>query len=168
VRTKVDVQKAIQVLLFVTQRVPDMYHALKVLYFADKEHMAKYGRLIYGDNYVAMSKGPVPSLAYDIVKDARDGRSAVPCIPASEFFSVSGYSITPLQPPDLDQLSESDTECLEAAMKIYGTMPFILLRMKSHEEQAFSEADENDFIPTEAIVRMLPDSDAILDYMVNY
>jgi hypothetical protein len=37
----------------------------KVLYFADKEHLEKYGRFICGDSCYAMKHGPVPSQIYD-------------------------------------------------------------------------------------------------------
>jgi hypothetical protein len=56
-----DAHKALEVILYVAGSVPDMYRALKVLYFADREHLGRYGRLICGDTYVAMRLGPVPS-----------------------------------------------------------------------------------------------------------
>lgn len=42
----------------------------KLLYFADKRHLLKYGRPITGDAYVGMRNGPVPSIAYDVLKGA--------------------------------------------------------------------------------------------------
>src|SRR5260370_34242127 len=45
------------------------YDILKTIFLADKAHLNKYGRPITFDNYVAMRAGPVPSLAYDLLKE---------------------------------------------------------------------------------------------------
>ena len=167
IKQRLDRQKAVEVLLYVTKSVANMYSALKVLYFADRRHLAKYGRLIYGDGYVAMSHGPVPSAAYDIIKAARgDGFCPIPAA-SQEFFRVDEHHhITALRAPDLDQLSESDRECLDTAIREYGHLEFNTLKEKSHD-QAFLSADQNDFIPIEAIVSSLPEPDLLLDYLKN-
>lgn len=41
--------------------------AAKLLFFADKAHLLKYGRPILGDRYVSMDHGPVPSAALDLM-----------------------------------------------------------------------------------------------------
>jgi uncharacterized phage-associated protein len=41
--------------------------AAKLLYFADKAHLLKYGRPILGDRYVSMDHGPVPSQALNVM-----------------------------------------------------------------------------------------------------
>lgn len=46
------------------------FDILKTLFLADRSHLNKFGRPITFDEYVAMPDGPVPSLAYDILKDA--------------------------------------------------------------------------------------------------
>src|SRR6266446_7375344 len=48
------------------------YDIVKSLFLADRAHLNKYGRPITFDNYVAMEHGPVPSTAYNFLKeDAR-------------------------------------------------------------------------------------------------
>src|SRR6202042_2841503 len=44
------------------------HHLSKILYFADKAHLAKWGRTLTGDRYIAMKNGPVPSRIYDFIK----------------------------------------------------------------------------------------------------
>ena len=44
--------------------------AAKLLYFADKTHLIKYGRPILGDVYFCLPYGPVPSLALNEMNDA--------------------------------------------------------------------------------------------------
>jgi len=41
--------------------------AAKLLFFADKTHLLRYGRPILGDRYVSMDHGPVPSAALDLM-----------------------------------------------------------------------------------------------------
>nr|WP_254873277.1 Panacea domain-containing protein [Marinitoga sp. 1138] len=42
--------------------------AIKLLYFAERYHIRKYGRPIFWDKYVAMRFGPVQSNVYDLIK----------------------------------------------------------------------------------------------------
>lgn len=167
IRYRFDAEKAIEVLLYVAQRCPDMYTALKVLYFADKRHLARYGRFICGDRYVAMSHGPVPSNIYDLVKYVRGDGFCVTDLPVHEAFRMEGYSIVPLRAPRLDLLSESDVECLTSAIEELGHLHFLELQKRSHREQAFQEADRNDFMSVEGIARSLPDGELLLDYLLN-
>lgn len=166
-RYRFDAEKAIEVLLYIARQVPDTYTALKVLYFADKDHLAKYGRLICGDSYVAMDKGPVPSGTYDIVKYVRGDGACLFAIPLEEAFAVQGHDILPHREPNLDFLSESDIECLDSGIEQYGRRSFGQLKKLSHDE-AFKSADKNDFISLEAIVKSLPNSDHLWDYIANH
>jgi uncharacterized phage-associated protein len=161
-----DTLKALEVILYIAERVPDMYTALKVLYYADREHLSKYGRLICGDRYVAMSSGPVPSGAYDLVKFARGDGFCPSNFPIDECFTMEGNTIVPSRKARLEFLSQSDIGCLDRAIKMYGHLGFGELRDLSHDA-AFKAADQNDFIPFEAIVRTLSNGDLLLDYLQN-
>src|SRR3979411_231740 len=44
------------------------YYIAKIFFYADKEHLADWGRSICGDFSVAMENGPVPSNTYNLVK----------------------------------------------------------------------------------------------------
>jgi uncharacterized phage-associated protein len=164
------VEKAIEVLLYVAERVPDTYTALKILYFADKDHLAKYGRLISGDSYVAMRLGPVPSGTYDLVKHVRGNGFCwidMP-IPISEVFSVQeDHTIILHRKANCDLLSESDIECLDAAIEKYGHLSFGQLKRISHNDDAWKRSDQNDFIQLETIAKTLPDGDLLVDYLRN-
>ncbi len=166
IRRRPNITKALQVLLYVTREVPDMYNALKVIYFADKQHLQEYGRFIYGDYYVALQYGPVPSLAYDIVKQVRGDGSCV-VQGAEEYLSLDGNDIIAHRDPDLDLLSESDAECLDEAIERYGDMSFPQLRDISHGDDAFQSADQNGFMSLVTIAESLPNSDELLEYLGN-
>ncbi len=167
IRYSVDIHKAIEVLLYVANQVPDTYNALKVIYFADKHHLGEYGRLIYGDDYVAMRLGPVPSLAYDIVKKMRGDGASWLTLPKSPDFSVEGNNIVPNRTPELDLLSESDIESLNKAIEQYGKMSFGELRDISHKDEAFRAVDEKDIMSLELIAQSLPNGDEVLEYLRN-
>jgi len=162
---KFNIEKALEVLLYIGARCPNTYNALKVLYFADKEHLAEYGRLICGESYIAMKQGPVPSGVYDMIKYVRGDGFILTEIPLGESFTIDGYNIIPLRKANIDLLSESDIECLDKAIKKYGTLPFSELKRLSHNDAAYIDADENDVISLDAIVRSLPNCEILFDYL---
>ena len=104
--------------------VCDKYNLLKTLYFADKLHLVKYGRPITGDNYISMKYGPVPSKSFDIIRHEKNDLT----------FLLDGNQFTGLAEPDLDYLSETDIEVLDAAILETKHLGFVQLMDKSHDE----------------------------------
>ncbi len=54
-------EKALHVILYVAdklQREDNLYAMLKVIYFADKDHLHRYGRFIFGDNLCCYESWP--------------------------------------------------------------------------------------------------------------
>lgn len=51
-----DREKALECVLYLASRIaePGLHNISKLLYFADKRHLDMHGRLLYGDEYVAM------------------------------------------------------------------------------------------------------------------
>ena len=165
-----DTKKAIQTILYVATRLPNqpanLYKVLKVIYFADKEHLHRYGRFIFGDQYVAMNHGPVPSGAYDIVKYVRGEMAWGPeCPEAKDAFGADRHSVVPFIDADRNLFSDSDIECLDEAIKKYGNLSFNELKKISHDDKAYQHADENDFMTIESIAETAPDKDALLEYL---
>src|SRR5947208_11944301 len=66
--------KTIEALVLVADQWPGItpFFVAKVLFFADRNHLRDYGRPVTGDLYIAMADGPVPSRAYDVLKDNLD------------------------------------------------------------------------------------------------
>src|SRR5690606_4362468 len=64
---------ALEAILYLAANSRDatLHRVFKLLYFAEKQHLEKYGRMITGDAYKAMEYGPVPSKSYDLTKMAR-------------------------------------------------------------------------------------------------
>ncbi len=161
-----DIDKSIEALLYIASHTKDLYHILKILYFADKMHLDKYGRFISGDSYSAMRNGPVPSELYDIIKHVRgDGYYSGFNASIKDAFKVEndGKDIIPLRNPELNKLSESEIECLDRSIKENMHLTFNQLKDKSHDS-AFKSADENDFISIEKIAESL-DNKELMEYL---
>ena len=164
-----DEEKAIEVILYITNKVKReraSFHTLsKVMYFADRIHLENYGRFICGDNYVAMKHGPVPSQTYDILKSVRGDGFASLAEPAKKAFSVEKNSvIRPFREADLDFLSDSDLECLDEAIRQYGSLSFKELTNRSHDA-AWHSANENDLIEIEQIIATFPNPQSLLEHL---
>lgn len=166
-RFRFDPDKALNLVLYVAGAVQQAtFHTIsKVIYFADKLHLQRYGRLICGDSYVAMKHGPVPSEIYDMMKDVRGDGFSEHWHVAREAFQVKGRAtVVPNRAPDLEVFSESDLECLRESIQTYGHLDFTRLTELSHDA-AWNATDDNDIIDLEQIIATLPDGPALLDHL---
>lgn len=147
-------RKAVAAVLLILNELSevDKHKLAKILFFADQKHLARYGRPITSDSYCKMVNGPVPSIIYDAVKSINNPH----CYPDSHGFEgkikVSGYIITPLVPADLDQLSETDVECLQESIKENANLSFAELKDKSHGP-AWQSVRDNRKIPYTEIAK---------------
>lgn len=139
INDRFDVTKAIATVGYLVQRTgASMYAVMKMLYLADKMHLDRYGRFIAGDHYVAMKQGPVPSCTYRMIRHIRGEESGHPeYLVASDYFAYriekGDHIIDLLRNPDVDELSESDTECLDEIAEIYNKMGKWAVRAMSHD-----------------------------------
>ncbi len=124
------------------------YDIVKSLFLADRAHLNKYGRPITFDNYVAMEHGPVPSTAYNFLKeDARALRKYGDVLPWSRTKAPDlGKSCfrycAPKRAPNEDVLSPSDLDELRSALTIVKALGFAQIRRLTHEDQAYLDAWE--------------------------
>lgn len=128
------------------KREVTQYDILKSLFFADKSHMNRFGRPITFDNYVAMQHGPVPSFAYELLKNESDpgwlGVGALPweCVPGHlNKPNICTYRNPKRQPSD-DVLSESDKEALSDALATVMSLTFGQIRKLTHDDPAYTAA----------------------------
>lgn len=154
-------EKVLETLLYIAARVknPTFHTIFKIMYFADKRHLSQYGRFISGDSYIAMEYGPVPSAAYDMVKDARE-------FAVRDGFMVNGYHIEAQRDANHEVLSESDTECLDWAITEYSPKTFGQLTDASHD-LAWRQTPENAEMTVESIAATLEDAEALLIFLQN-
>lgn len=129
-------EESIQAILYVAGKYEkkDIHKICKTLYFADREHLSKYGRSITGDTYIAMAFGPVPSSIEDIFKAMRGGYFAPFVEDIKQYFEFTNkYCIKLNKEADTDYLSESDIECLDNAVNKCKGKSFDELTEMSHD-----------------------------------
>lgn len=111
----------------------DKLKALKLIYFADRYHLRKYGKLITNDTYFAMPYGPVASGTKDILE-------------MSQFLSEieQDYALRYIEPIsetdyiravkefDPDELSSSEKEALEYISNQFQKLNSIQLYELTH------------------------------------
>ena len=114
------------------------HHISKILYFADKFHIARYGRSLTGQRYIAMKNGPVPSQIYDFIKFV-EGRSDGSFLGAytqyiGDFIGfIPTYFVFAKRSADIDFLSASAIKALDESISIYGNSSFGLRTDESHD-----------------------------------
>ena len=113
--------------------------AIKLLYFADRYHLRKYGRSITNDNYYAMEYGPVGEVAKDVAEesaflDSKDREYSEKFIKRinQNNFKVVGEL-------DEEVFSESDTEALRFALEHFSKFNQFDLAKLSHAYPEWSK-----------------------------
>lgn len=128
---KFNKQKAIEVILFFANKRPsiDEMSLYKFMFFADEEHLNRYGRTIFGGHYVAMPYGPVPSQVRDLLRKENHTE-----------FVTDDYMITAQRKPDLNYLSASDIEVMNLIYKKLKNYSARQLSDLSHQHRAWNKA----------------------------
>lgn len=114
----------------------DYLHIFKILYFADREHFAKYGRRIIDDTYCALPKGPVPSFLFDALKNSNSYKGKEHKIISDSLYNPDPtyyYIFSAREQADMDELSVSDIECLDKSIEENKDIVPKELSMKSHD-----------------------------------
>lgn len=98
----------------------DKLKVLKLIYFADRYHLRKYGRLISNDIYFAMEYGPVASSTKDILSNSEFLGQAENDYSAQYINTDTRNIISSIKPFDEDVFSDSDLEALDFAWDRFG------------------------------------------------
>ena len=170
-----DPPKAIQTILYIASKLgpdADLYKVLKTAYFADKRHLERYGRFIFGDMYRRIEYGPVPRRVFAMIGHLRRGEAWAPGRPEAEgAFRLEGTKkrpiLLPLREPDLDWFSQTDRECLDEAIEECRPLDFNQLKDKGHDDDACRQTPLGGDMTIESIASTLPNSDALLRYLRN-
>ena len=132
-------KKAIQVLLWFLNKHGGQLNRLKLvklIFFADREHLAKYGRPIVGGVYYTLKHGPVCSELLTDIQNS-DSDATLPFQNQNDSYDVSSTG----DHINEDFLSESDIEILEAIEQKYGHYDRFKLRDLTHELKAYKQND---------------------------
>jgi uncharacterized phage-associated protein len=165
-----DIEKAKAVMLYISCNIQnrDIMRLFKILYFAEKKHLAKWGDFILNDRYIAMRNGPVRSMLYDLFKGIRgDGLRSKEFEMFYNAFKIDGkYNVTPLETPDMDYLSQSNITFLNQSIEENKDINFNKLSKNSHDT-AWKSADRNEIIDFIDIAKAGGASKEMVDYIVE-
>ena len=183
---KYDVDKLKAVTLYILKKcgATDYIHLFKILYFAEREHYADYGKRITKDTFIAMEHGPVPSFLYNALKlvtkqeqanaDSLLWKIANAVTPGSaELY----YFFAAAEEPDMDELSKAEIASIDKSIAEYKDMSPWELSEKSHDEawhEAWDVLQNSSMNPykiakaggaSDGFVEYLKDQDAIDNFL---
>ncbi|MDR0319391.1 MAG: SocA family protein [Rickettsiales bacterium] len=149
IRFNTNTRKALEAIIYLANKKADMtqYYFMKMIFFAEKYHINKYGIPIIGDRYIKMDNGPVPSFVLDAIRldGAKLTHDIYEEINKSLDFRKDSKKIhtSAKRKPDLSFLSSTNLECLDKAFNLCKAKSFDELKNLTHEETAWKKAVRN-------------------------
>lgn len=148
------VSKALEVILWLADERPgiDVYHLVKAAFFADKFHIAEWGRPIIGDAYRAAPFGPLPQVVYGLLRHQPIEMLALGNNGPLPFSVDQAHRVYREREPNLARLSKSDLDALSYGLREVDGLSFDDLVALTHDDPAYVNAlagmmDYRDFIP---------------------
>jgi uncharacterized phage-associated protein len=137
--------KTIEALLFLMELAGSdymtQYPLVKALFVADTNHLNIYGRPITFCNYVAMENGPVPSEAYNILKDQLPKNLKISDFPwQTQNSGGKKLKFIPSRSANRNLLSVSDLKMLKDGYAFVSARNFSETRDETHKNPAYIEA----------------------------
>jgi uncharacterized phage-associated protein len=115
-------------------------HALKLIFFADRYHLRKYGRPITNDQYWAMKFGPVASGVKDLFELESVSHDERHYVAALLKKGSKDYAVRSIAPVDAKVFSQTDLEALRFAWDNFGIRPRIVEKTHLYPEWKRHEA----------------------------
>lgn len=136
-KEKIQIAKMRAVLLYIMQSFPhgvEFIKLFKILYFAQQDHLLKYGKVLIEDSFKALKHGPVPTYIYKALQIAErmqlEGNF-------DEFLiniKVHDKKVYTSATPDMDYISGSNRRCLDDAIAQYKDITSDMLHDSAWEE----------------------------------
>ena len=129
---------------FASKKLPDLtkYKICKLLFFADKLHLVRYGRSITGDDYFALDWGPIPSTTLDALNDQHPFAVWLDALLIRKHGGgkYPTYLLRSDATVDMRYLSKSDRKVLAKIARDYGQKSFDDLFDLTHATPAYKRA----------------------------
>ena len=158
---KLDPEKIVNAVAYFGAKCPGStkMKVCKLLYFADKEHLLRYGRPITGDTYVRMQYGPTPSVGLNLMRSMASSKLTALF---QQKVAVHGNEVRALSSPDLNVFSRSDVRIMDEILGRYGQFTAPQLSRISHQEPTWRKTPENGLIDFELFFEGRPDAEQTL------
>ena len=118
-----EIETAAQAVHYMLSRMgpSDQLKIIKLVFLADKYHLLHLGRTITRDDYLAMKRGPVPSMVCNVVYRNEDflPENALG-IPDKFFILKPNWIIEARGTSEYDLLSESDKSAIDFVVSKFG------------------------------------------------
>lgn len=121
-KTPVQIAKIKAVILYVMQSFPqgvDYIKLFKILYFAQQDHLVKYGKVLFDDSFRALKHGPVPAYTYKALQIAEGKHLEGNFDDFLTDIKVCDKKVYTSAAPDMDYISGVDKRCLDAVISKY-------------------------------------------------
>ena len=169
--TQFDKKSLIETMLYILNATKgiDIYHVLKILYFAEQKHLVKWGSRMTADDFRAYEYGPVADQLYHAIRNSRKLDKELPEMlqQVAHFAGDDAPNVLlAKRGADLDFLSQSERECLDESIKENAGLTFDELKRKSHDS-AWQEAYEgnDDLMSVVSIAKAAGANEAMLEYI---
>lgn len=148
------------------------YYLYKILYFAERKHLARWGRGIMPGEFHAWECGPVPKKIYGGVKHYADGIWPIDIALKSVLRRADkdmGDYLIPLRAADMDYISQSETEAIDESFAENIGLDVSSLMRKSHDTawlKAWLQGRDTAIRSTD-IARAEGADDSMIDYIAE-
>ena len=140
--------KAIEALAFIANESPGLtpFFVAKVCFYAEKWHFNRYGRPILADTYIAMPRGPVPSIIKNFLDGNWDWFEKPQDLDDAVFIDRTqkwARLFKGKRAPNLALLSQTDIDCLREAIQFCTSKSAAELSVMTHHEKSWASAEPN-------------------------
>ncbi|MEA2016018.1 MAG: Panacea domain-containing protein [Actinomycetota bacterium] len=164
-----DIEKLLDVFTIFSQNKQklDKLRIAKLLYFIDKAHLRKYGRVVLGDRYYHMKRGPAPSQTLDLLNELLDDEFEYSVVDSkinkdilSIYLEVNDqYGFKLKKMSDFGALSISEKEVIGEVLKEYGSLRTWQLIDIAHEDATCKRTKKNKEIDYYLFLEGLPEEE---------
>jgi uncharacterized phage-associated protein len=156
---KMDFEKSLNTILYILKEIGSEVSKtkiLKLLFFADFEHVRKFGRPITWDKYCKLPRGPVPSYLLTVIDKILGKSSAkIPTkqinkfkkairIKEAPYLGVKAAFLSPYLEPNMNDISPSEIETINAVLKKYGSKSADTLGREAKKHPAWKRSKDRE------------------------
>jgi uncharacterized phage-associated protein len=160
-------EKFASAVAFLVERRPGLTkkQICKLMYYADKEHLLRYGRPITGDTYYALEQGPIPTRGLNAIN--QEGRVPADDEALRSYGKLEGWEFKIYRGADLKALSKTDIAMLEEIERKLGGCPAWRLEKMTHQEPAWRKAPQNGPMKFEDFFEGEPAADLVKSILIE-